>query len=92
MHKTRRATVATLAALTLATSALTACNRTSAPNTCDALSLALTGNVKPKAPAPAKAPKVTVKEPKRGSGGTIVVDSDPDPVIFADDDDGCDDD
>lgn len=75
----RRAASAALVALAL-TPAVQACDRV--PPTCQAL----TGNVKPKPPA-VKPPKV--KEPK-SNGGVVVVDVDP--IVVADDDDGCEDD
>ena len=46
MHKVRRTTVATLAALVLAAPGLTACNRTGVPSTCDSFSLSATAGGK----------------------------------------------
>lgn len=89
--------IATALTGALLTAGLTACDRT-APLQCTDDAFVLTIAAPPKPPAPkapkvqqpkapkAKAPKVTVKEPKRNNG-TVVVDAD---TMYDDDDDDCD--
>ena len=79
MTKTRRATVATLAALALSTPVLTACNLTS-PSTCDALSLSATAGGKGGGGK------------SSGKSSTTKTKQKPPVVVHHDSDDDCDDD